>query len=178
MRRTGVGFEAYALTTRAHGCEQARRGRSRQHQGGPGRWLFEDPEQRVLGFVVHPLGVGDDRCAPTALVGSQVKRALQRANLADPHPGIAFTALDPEEVRVIADVAQQRPVAAGSVERDRLPRARPSAVDAFFAGAAGLLADEGASEVEGRVPRRRSGAGQQIRRVDATTLKAAAQKAR
>jgi hypothetical protein len=56
--------------------------------------------------VIHPLGIGDDRCAPTALVGLQVKRALQRANLADAHPRIAFTALDPEEIRVIADVAQ------------------------------------------------------------------------
>jgi hypothetical protein len=90
----------------------------------------------------------------------QVKRALQRADLVDGHPGIAIASLDPEEVRVIAHVAQQRPAAAGSVERDRLPRARPSAVDAFFAGTARLLADEGANEVEGRVPRRRSRAGQ------------------
>ena len=99
---------------------------------------------------------------------AQAQRGLERADLADPHARVVGAALDPEQVRVIADVAQQRALLAGAVEREDLAPARATAGRTRLARARRRpAADDAAREPErglarpvaaGRRAGRRSGA--------------------
>ncbi len=161
--------ERDALAARPDRREQTRRGGRDEEQRGLRGRLFEQPQQRVLRLLIEPLGVGDHRGAAAAFVRAQPQRLLHGPDLTDAHARVVGAALDPEEVRVIADVAQQRTRLAGSVERDRLANASSAGSSRRTSqGSRGRrLADETARKAERGLARRRGRAGEQIGGVDA-----------
>ena len=164
------------LAARAHRGEQPGCGGRDEQQRGTRRRFFEQSQQRVLRLVVELLGVGDHRGAMAAAVRAQSQRLLQCADLSDAHARVVGTALDPEQVRVIADVAEQRPRFAGAVERDHFALRGSPAARARLAGPVGRgFADQTARKAQRLVARDVGRSGEQIRRVDASRLETAAQ---
>jgi hypothetical protein len=92
-----------------------------------------------LGFLIHPFGVCDHGGSPASFAASQSKCALKRANLGDADPGVSVASFDPEEIRVVSDVAQQGPLFPCAIDGDVFPRGGFAAVEAILTGAGSLL---------------------------------------
>ena len=161
------GAQGHALAARAHGGEHARRGGGHEHQGGVRGRLFEQAQQGVLGLLVEPLGVGDDRHATPALGAAHAQGLLERAHLADAHARVVGAAFHPEEVGVVAHVAQHGALLAGAVELDQLALPRPGAGGAGLAGRVASLAHGASGEAQRHLPAELRRAGNEVGRVHA-----------
>ena len=137
-----------------------------------GRWLLQRAQQGVLRLLVQPLGIGHHGSPAAGLAGTQAQRALQGADLADADPGVVGAALDPDEVGVVAHVAEQRALLAGAVESDLVARRGPAARVASLARrlGAGARAGEAPREAQGGLSRRITGASKEVGRMDPVGL--------